>query len=95
MKMPSGRHALVCLQDGKIETSWSDAVSNTLVQGTPVMLTMKEGMIRERRQLLVNKSPEALYQTVTSLGGQKGWLYMNWASRSLTHAVMVLHRHGL
>jgi uncharacterized protein YbjT (DUF2867 family) len=75
------RLALARLQDGKIENSWSDAVSNTQVQGTPVMLTTQEGMIRERRQLLVKASPEALYQTITSLGGQKGWLYMNWAWR--------------
>jgi hypothetical protein len=33
----------------------------------------------ERRQVVVDVSPEAVYRAYTGLGGNRGWLYMDWA----------------
>ena len=75
------RRALVRLQAGQIKTSWSDAVSSSQGHRTPARLTTQDGMISERREIQVWVSPKALYRTFTSLGGRKGWLYMNWVWR--------------
>jgi hypothetical protein len=38
-----------------------------------------EGMIIVRRQVEVEVSPDAVYKTFTSLGGERGWLFLDWA----------------
>jgi len=43
--------------------------------------TVEEGMICERHQRIVAASPAQLYETFISLGGEQGWLSMNWAWR--------------
>lgn len=63
---------------GTVETAWSDALVSSQGDVAPVMLTMHEGMISERRQLLVNASPSAVYGVFSSLGGKRGWLIFNW-----------------
>ena len=73
--------ALHRLQAGQIETIWSGSISSTHGQQAPTILTTDEGMIRERREILVETTPDKLFRTFTSLGGQRGWLYMNWAWR--------------
>jgi uncharacterized protein YbjT (DUF2867 family) len=71
--------ALNRLQVGEVETAWSDALITTQGDIPPVILTTHEGMVLEHRQLMVETSPENVYRTFSSLGGEKGWLYMNWA----------------
>jgi len=46
-----------------------------------VRLSAQEGMIVERRQLPVPAPPEALFRSFAGLGGERGWLYANWAWR--------------
>jgi hypothetical protein len=36
-------------------------------------------MIIERRAIEVDLPPEALFRSFTGLGGERGWLYMDWA----------------
>jgi hypothetical protein len=38
-------------------------------------------MIIERRALQVDLPPEPLFRSFTGLGGERGWLYMDWAWR--------------
>jgi hypothetical protein len=45
------------------------------------VLTTQDGMIIERRQLLVAADPSEVYRTFSSLGGRRGWLYANWTWR--------------
>jgi len=45
----------------------------------PVMLTVHEGMIIERRQRIVRAPCEFVYRAFTSLGGRRGWYYLDWA----------------
>ncbi len=59
-----------------VETRWSEAFEET---GETYQLTDQEGLIREVRTVLTKASPEALYRTFTSIGGEKGWMTWNWA----------------
>ncbi len=73
--------ALEQLQASHIETSWSDSLSSSLGDRQSVALQTHEGMIIERRQQLVSASPEQIYKQFSKLGGENGWVYMNWAWR--------------
>lgn len=73
------KKALDRLQAGSIESSWSDSLSSSRGDVPPVVLTNREGMIVERRQKLIESYPEDIYRSFTSLGGNQGWLYMDWA----------------
>ena len=73
--------ALDQLQASTIESAWSDAQSSSGLPGTPVTLTNREGMIVEHRQRVVDARPEVLFDVFTSLGGENGWLFMDWAWR--------------
>lgn len=63
----------------QVETSWADALVTSTSEVKPVKLIQKAGMMIERRQLVVDLPPEPVFQSFASLGGQMGWLYMNWA----------------
>jgi uncharacterized protein YbjT (DUF2867 family) len=71
--------ALEVLDRGEVETAWSDALSSSAGQALPVKLTSQEGMIIERRQVDSTLPPDALFRSFTGLGGERGWLYMDWA----------------
>jgi len=71
--------ALNQLQAGSVETAWSDALITSQGDIPPVILTTHEGMVIEHRQLLVESAPESVFRAFSSLGGKRGWLYMNWA----------------
>ena len=73
------RCALAKLGSGAIETSWSDALSTTRRDIPAVMLTTHEGMMVEQRQATIDAPAESIFRAFTSLGGERGWLYMNWA----------------
>jgi hypothetical protein len=73
--------ALSRLEAGQVETRWSDAVCSSQGEKTPVMLKTREGMIIERREKDVSASPEDVFRVFTSLGGERGWLYMDWTWR--------------
>lgn len=71
--------ALVDLEARHIETSWSDALVNSPRDIVPLLLSTQEGMIMERRQQMVPAPPTRVFQMISRLGGQTGWLYLNWA----------------
>lgn len=73
------RRALYRLETGGVETAWSDALSTTHPAAAPVVLTSGEGLVREQRQAHVAATPAEVFRTFASLGGRRGWLYMNWA----------------
>jgi uncharacterized protein YbjT (DUF2867 family) len=74
------RFAMARLDSQFIESSWSDALVSSLGEdASPFVMTSTEGFLLERRQITVNASPEACYRSFTSLGGDVGWLYMDWA----------------
>jgi hypothetical protein len=73
--------ALDRLEAGAVETSWSDALQTSQGDIAPVVLTTQDGMIIEQRQQMVDATPGNVFQTFTSLGGERGWLYFDWAWR--------------
>jgi uncharacterized protein YbjT (DUF2867 family) len=70
--------ALGRVSNDDVETSWSDALVVTQGDNRPVTLTTTEGMMLERRHLLLDLPPAAVFCAYTGLGGERGWLYLNW-----------------
>lgn len=71
--------ALGRVQNDTVETSWSDALVTVQGDVRPVKLTTVEGMMLERRNLLVDLPCDVVFHAYIGLGGDRGWLYMNWA----------------
>jgi hypothetical protein len=66
--------ALAHIERGDVETRWSGALFDP-----GYVLEDAEGMIQEIRSLTIQAPPEAVFQVVTSLGGNRGWLVWEWA----------------
>ena len=45
----------------------------------PYQFSVEEGMFIERRQVLLDRKPEAVFRAYMGIGGERGWLYMNWS----------------
>jgi hypothetical protein len=69
--------ALEKVESLQVETRWSTALGDTSFTGYEV--EEKEGMIREVRTLKVNASANCVFEEVSSLGGDRGWLFWNFA----------------
>jgi hypothetical protein len=75
----AARLALGRIQRDNVETSWSDALVTVAGDIKPYQLTMEDGMYVETRKLLLDLSPEDVFRSYTGIGGERGWLYMDWA----------------
>jgi uncharacterized protein YbjT (DUF2867 family) len=71
--------ALGRIQRDNVETSWADALVTVLGDFKPYQFTVEEGMYIERRKILLELKPEDVFRAYTGIGGERGWLYMNWA----------------
>jgi hypothetical protein len=67
--------ALDAIEQEEVETRWSGALGS----GLAVELSDREGLIREVRTVQVQASPQAVFETFSGLGGERGWLVWNWA----------------
>jgi len=70
--------ALGQVQSEEVETSWSDALVNSAGDLQPYQFVEQEGMMLERRQLVLDLPRQALFRSYTGLGGDRGWLFLNW-----------------
>lgn len=68
--------ALEKIDKHAVETRWSGAISEN---ESSYKLTDREGFFKEVRTVLTGASPESVYKSFTSIGGDKGWLTWNWA----------------
>ena len=75
------RNALKDLDEGRIDTSWSDAAGTPATPPEPVSLESREGLIIERRRRSVAARSHEIYQVFTAMGGSRGWYFANWAWR--------------
>lgn len=75
------RLALAGLEASQVETAWSDALVTSQGDVPPLILTIQDGMIIESRRRAVRASSSEVYRIFTGLGGERGWLYANWAWR--------------
>lgn len=73
--------ALRRVEEGQIETIWSDALASSKGDIHPVLLTQEQGMLIERRHKIVNAPPEIVFETFSGLGGERGWAPYNWLWR--------------
>jgi len=70
--------ALEKIESGRVESIWSDALASSNTELPPVYFTQDQGMLRERRQMLVQASPHSVFQVFSGLGGRRGWPPDNW-----------------
>jgi len=75
------RQALAQLSAQQVETSWTDSTAAVWETEEPYTYVEERGMMIEQRKRDSDAPPEKLYQAFTSLGGETGWLYMNWLWR--------------
>jgi uncharacterized protein YbjT (DUF2867 family) len=73
------RLALGRIQRDHVETSWADALVTVAGDVQPYRLVVEEGMYVETRKMLLNLSTEDVFRSYTGIGGERGWLYMDWA----------------
>jgi len=71
--------ALRVIKIDKVITSWSDALVTTSGDVKPYTFSVEEGLMVEHRQMLVNAPSADVFRAYTGLGGDRGWLYMDWA----------------
>ena len=71
--------ALERLLNDSVETSWSNALVITQGDNRPLTLTHTEGMMIERRRMVLDLPPVPIFRAFTGLGGERGWLYLNWS----------------
>ncbi len=71
--------ALGRIQRDHVETSWADALVTVAGDIKPYAFTVEEGMYIETRQTLLDIQPEAVFRAYSGIGGERGWLYMDWA----------------
>jgi uncharacterized protein YbjT (DUF2867 family) len=69
------RRALGMTEASQVMTRWSSALGS----GPQFELAEGEGLIRETRRHWTPASPEAVFRVFSSLGGDRGWLFWNWA----------------
>jgi uncharacterized protein YbjT (DUF2867 family) len=58
-----------------VATRWSTALGDA----PDFQLSQSQGLIRETRSRTTDADPETTFRTVCSLGGDRGWLFWNWA----------------
>ncbi len=69
------QRALESIERGAVDTRWSGALG-----AAPALeLTTGEGLVRETRRYETWASAEHVFRVVSSLGGDRGWLFWNWA----------------
>lgn len=69
--------ALTRVLEGRTETRWSGALSGE----DPYSVSESQGLISERRSVYVDRPPADVFDSFTSLGGDRGWLVWNRAWR--------------
>ncbi|HMB23234.1 MAG TPA: DUF2867 domain-containing protein [Anaerolineales bacterium] len=71
--------ALGRIQRDNVETSWADALVTVAGDVKPYKLEVDEGMFIETRQRLLDLSAQDVFRSYMGIGGERGWLYMDWA----------------
>jgi len=67
--------ALEAIERETVYTRWSGALGSA----PAIELTTSEGLERETRRFNTPAPPEQVFRVVSSLGGDTGWLFWNWA----------------
>jgi len=71
------QRALLRVSDQTVKTRWSDAKGRRESDRIGDM----EGVVKEVRTRLVPASQADVFRAISSMGGEQGWLFWNWAWR--------------
>ena len=69
------------LDEGRIDTAWSDAAGAPPGPEKAVRLESSQGMIIERRRRTVAAPAPEVYRVFTGIGAARGWYFANWLWR--------------
>ena len=69
------------LDEGRVDTSWSDAVGGAVESPEPVSMESRQGVIIERRYREVDGPARDVYAVVTGIGAARGWYFADWLWR--------------
>ncbi len=69
------------LDEGRIDTAWSDASGGSGRDESPVRLESLHGMIVECRRRTVTAPASDVYRVFTGIGGSRGWYFANWTRK--------------
>ena len=83
------------LDEGRIDTSWSDSADVPDDSEGLVRLESRQGVIIERRRHKVSAAPADVYRSLSSIGGARGWFFANWTWRLRGMADRLLGGAGL
>jgi uncharacterized protein YbjT (DUF2867 family) len=75
------RNAIAHLDAGEVVTATRKIPSTSIESTAQPSVRDYEGMIIERYQQRVQALPANVFQAFTGLGGERGWLYADWAWR--------------
>ena len=75
------RRAIDRMEQGDVETTWTDSLTSSQGDRMPSGLEFQDGLILEHRQRLSSASAMDIFHVFTSLGGEQGWFYMDWLWR--------------
>ena len=79
----SVKRAVFNFDNKSIETCWSDSLSSSKGNDNQVTSINQEGLITETRFIKIISHKSKIFNFVTSIGGDRGWLYANflWSIR--------------
>ena len=69
------------LDEGCIDTSWTDAAGPTPESESRVVIESDRGTIVERRTRRIAAPASEVYRVLTSIGASRGWYFANWTWR--------------
>lgn len=74
------RRAFEKIDQDDIPSSWKDALGNSELKSdfSRYIHPPEFGVLIDEQEVAFTVSPDAVKEVIWSLGGQKGWLYMNW-----------------
>ena len=69
------------LEEGRIDTAWSDAAGLTSEPEAAARLESHQGVIIERRHRTAAAPAAEVFRVFTGIGGARGWYFANWMWR--------------
>ncbi len=74
------KRAFEKIERDDISSSWKDALGDSSLQSDFSIYTHppRFGVFFDRQVVNFSSSPDQVLETIWSLGGENGWLYMNW-----------------
>ena len=67
------------MEEGRIDTSWSDAAGTASEPQELVHIESREGLIIERRRRSVAAPMQNVFRVCTGIGAERGWYFANWS----------------